>query len=538
MSENPYGYIAPVTGEMFYNRSDEIQILLKGFRLREGDSFAIIGGRKMGKTSLILEIQRRLVKRFGARERLLLIPVYLDLNYEVPNSQRSLWISVTRRMLEVLHEYFPKISLDHVQSQRLLDSGRLDEEAIKDFEEVLDQTVSILSEHFSSTRIVLLFDGVHQLLGSDWISTFHSQLRALLSNRPIQSSLAMAMTGSSDLLIATQEKGSPLGNVLRMTMSLTAFGEKNAKELIADPLKSVGRADFLPDSLVQRIYTETGGHPFLIQYIMWHLCNLEKPRASGEDLDSVLQRFTEERKDFNDWHRKLSTIDATVYASFIHAAEPLSQGDILERYVNEEHGVYRALNLLLTTGVIRRVEVKEGLQQRYELAGDLFKNWFTANYMAKYKRLLGDKGHEIRRSVPLVFISYASEDEGKARTVYKKLKGESLKPWIDKENILPGEEWDLKIQEALRESDFLVICLSNKSVTKRGYIQKEIKMALDAAQEMPEGSIFLIPVRLEECRVPKSIARYQYVDLFSSDGFDRLVRAISAEWGKRKQSKI
>ncbi|MBC8447787.1 MAG: TIR domain-containing protein [Chloroflexi bacterium] len=139
------------------------------------------------------------------------------------------------------------------------------------------------------------------------------------------------------------------------------------------------------------------------------------------------------------------------------------------------------------------------------------------------------------RSAPSIFISYAREDEDKARALYGELKSRGYQPWIDKEDILPGKEWDLTIRQRLRESDFLVVCLSRKAITKRGYFQKEIRMALDIAQEMPEGSIFLIPARLEATKVPESIAMYQYVDLFNPDGFDKLIRAITEEWTRRKK---
>lgn len=140
---------------------------------------------------------------------------------------------------------------------------------------------------------------------------------------------------------------------------------------------------------------------------------------------------------------------------------------------------------------------------------------------------------KIEKNTPLIFISYAREDELKTRDLYKRLKQFNFRPWIDMEDILPGEEWDSKINKALHQADFLLICLSKKSVSRRGYIQKEIRMAVDIAMEMPEGAIFLIPVRLEECEIHTSLEKYQWVDLFSPDGFNRLVKAIHTEWKKR-----
>src|SRR5262249_11934036 len=77
------------------------------------------------------------------------------------------------------------------------------------------------------------------------------------------------------------------------------------------------------------------------------------------------------------------------------------------------------------------------------------------------------------------------------------------------------------------------IFLSHNSVAKRGYVQREMKLALDAWQELPEGTIHTIPVRIDECDVPESFRRYHWANLFEPSGFDRIVQAIRAELVKR-----
>ncbi len=58
-------------------------------------------------------------------------------------------------------------------------------------------------------------------------------------------------------------------------------------------------------------------------------------------------------------------------------------------------------------------------------------------------------------------------------------------------------------------------------------------MALDILDEQPEGAIYLIPVRLEECPVPERLSKRQWVDLFAPEGFEGLVKAIQAEITRR-----
>lgn len=61
-----------------------------------------------------------------------------------------------------------------------------------------------------------------------------------------------------------------------------------------------------------------------------------------------------------------------------------------------------------------------------------------------------------------------------------------------------------------------------------GYVQKEITVALDAADLRPEGTIYIVPVRLEECDVPERLAHIHYLDLFRADGYEKLVKALNA----------
>lgn len=125
-----------------------------------------------------------------------------------------------------------------------------------------------------------------------------------------------------------------------------------------------------------------------------------------------------------------------------------------------------------------------------------------------------------------VFLCHASGDKPPVRDLYKRLVAEGVDAWLDQEKLLPGQDWRLEIPRAVKEADVVVVCLSNKSVTKEGYVQKEIKFALDIAEEKPEGTIFLIPARLEECIVPERLSRWQWVDLYEENGFVRLLRSL------------
>ena len=135
-----------------------------------------------------------------------------------------------------------------------------------------------------------------------------------------------------------------------------------------------------------------------------------------------------------------------------------------------------------------------------------------------------------------IFISYAREDKQWAQFVYRRLKDANYRPWIDTEDILPGAQWDAAIREALREADFLVFCLSSNSVKKRGYVQREIRIACDLWQEKLDDDIYILPIRFDDCELPDALRRFQWVDLrppYKGIGWKRILAAIE-EGAKRR----
>lgn len=135
----------------------------------------------------------------------------------------------------------------------------------------------------------------------------------------------------------------------------------------------------------------------------------------------------------------------------------------------------------------------------------------------------------------LVFISHASEDNAAAKRLTKRLKEDGFDPWLDEERLLPGQGWDLEIEKAMRESGAILLCFSQESVSKESYIQKEYKRAMRIQEEKPEGTIFVIPVRLDECELPFYLREIQWVDY--PDGYDRLVAALNLRAGRKAMPK-
>lgn len=139
-------------------------------------------------------------------------------------------------------------------------------------------------------------------------------------------------------------------------------------------------------------------------------------------------------------------------------------------------------------------------------------------------------------SKPRVFLAYAAEDAARVEPLYDHLERAGFAPWMDRRKLLPGQNWPRAIEGAIETADFFVACFSRHSVRKRGNFQGELRYALDCARLAPVGDVFLIPVRLDDCRLPEEIRRqWHYVDLFPSleDGARKLAQMIRREMRRR-----
>lgn len=131
------------------------------------------------------------------------------------------------------------------------------------------------------------------------------------------------------------------------------------------------------------------------------------------------------------------------------------------------------------------------------------------------------------------FISYAIEDIHVAQSLYRRLREFGLSPWMDKppspyvmEGLKPGELWEDRLRDAISSAKYFIPLFSKRSVEKTGYVQSEFRQALGRLAQIPAGKIFVIPVRIEDCKIPStridgiSFAQYQYLDCWNGNFFD------------------
>lgn len=136
-----------------------------------------------------------------------------------------------------------------------------------------------------------------------------------------------------------------------------------------------------------------------------------------------------------------------------------------------------------------------------------------------------------------VFVSYLHADARVVDALHTELDAAGHHVWIDRNDIAPGTRWRTEIRNAIRDSLAMIVCLSEKYDERdRSYVNEELTIAIDEVRMRPVNRSWLIPVRLEECRIPdrtigggETLADLQAIDLFPdfTTGVGRLSDALN-----------
>jgi hypothetical protein len=125
-----------------------------------------------------------------------------------------------------------------------------------------------------------------------------------------------------------------------------------------------------------------------------------------------------------------------------------------------------------------------------------------------------------------VFLSYARSDAQTVERVAQDLRAHGIDVWMDRQDLVAGEEWLPQIEQAITRSDYLLVFISRASLTSR-WVQKEYESAFRS--QARSGGTRLIPILLERVELPPFLAAVQYVDFTDSyrDGITALFRALA-----------
>jgi hypothetical protein len=130
-------------------------------------------------------------------------------------------------------------------------------------------------------------------------------------------------------------------------------------------------------------------------------------------------------------------------------------------------------------------------------------------------------------------MSYAREDEPTVAEITRRLNDFAVVTWFDKQNLIPGDDWEMRIEQAIEKSDFFLLFLSRKTEDKIGFRNREIQLAIKQQSYHPRGHIFLIPILLDDCTPPHDLRGLNWLKATDDKWFDRLVDVVALPYGNK-----
>lgn len=134
-----------------------------------------------------------------------------------------------------------------------------------------------------------------------------------------------------------------------------------------------------------------------------------------------------------------------------------------------------------------------------------------------------------------IFLAHAKEDKPYVIALYDELKAKGFEPWLDKHDLDPGDKWHDVIMEAIKKSRFFLACISNNSVAKDGYINRELNTALHELEQKNPGTTYFIPALIDDVELPNisvntvNLKDYQAINLFEPNGVSRLMEFLGKQ---------
>jgi hypothetical protein len=140
---------------------------------------------------------------------------------------------------------------------------------------------------------------------------------------------------------------------------------------------------------------------------------------------------------------------------------------------------------------------------------------------------------------PIVFLCHANEDKRQAEDLARDLEKIGFKPWLDKEGLSGGDEWDQKITKLISDEINYFVVLQSKALEGKevGYVNKEIALALEKQLQVRAPRIFIVPVFIEKCDKLKLLEGWQSIDLTASNGMVELSNALRRDVERVKKKR-
>jgi hypothetical protein len=156
-------------------------------------------------------------------------------------------------------------------------------------------------------------------------------------------------------------------------------------------------------------------------------------------------------------------------------------------------------------------------------------------FSTRFLELLPEVAASVQAAIPqpppdrelIIFLNYAPGDIENARKVRRRIQEyRGVSVWIDEDDLLPGQNRELEIRKVIKTAEIVVTLLSVQALSTKSPFHTRLRRAIEVADEQPEGTIFIITVKLEPCVVPENLEKWQPVNMYEDGAYEKIFRSI------------
>lgn len=369
MSENPYRYQIPGNA---YVGNEELRARVIDGMVSGGEHFAVVGGRRCGKTSFLNIVERDLSDHADHRRFVFVAMRATALDEVSPSGLfRDMLISLTQdlpgtRWRTYFRETDPYAAFKTGLTESL---GK-----------------ALRKRYGREWRAVLLIDEIDSLASrlreTGHGDTFFGNLRDLVSDEEkTRNNWRLVVTGASGDMSGVIRHGSPLWNVLAK-VRLRVLRDRDVEQLI-----DVGFKGKIGTRARARLIQLTGRHPYLLQGSLHTLWSRSPDRVAAEHVEWAANSFRREHEDdFRRWFDAFDPVARAVYGYLSASARGTAtwgelRASVLRRGVESltPGEIKDALHLLSTHGVAEGMHIADSDDTEYRICGTMFRDWFYSH---------------------------------------------------------------------------------------------------------------------------------------------------------------
>jgi AAA-like domain/CHAT domain len=365
---NPYSIDQPAEA-LFYGRQDQVDRFVANLTAPTAGSFALIGGRRFGKTSLLHAVERQLWATIlcPPDDTYCVIPVYLNLLSDEITDWGDFFLLVVDSLRDQIAEHCPNIIPDNWNISSPADSVRPTHRV---FADKLLKLCQSSARRNKPVRVVLLLDETEEILDKPWRTNLFNRLRWLIyEEQRTRNYLKIILAGSSSFYNDVRQRSSPLWGVLTFEF-LTAFPEEETRRLIQEPCNGQ-----VPEIVARDVAQCSGGHPYVVQYLMHHLWQEGLSKILPRHVDELSEQFKRERwSQLDGWRKSIGEVGCRAYSILLLRADWMDEDAIRKAIGGPTPELVPALTALCYHGWAIHDD-----DWRYCTVGELVRDWFTRN---------------------------------------------------------------------------------------------------------------------------------------------------------------